>query len=82
MDLRLGPSTPMTYLHRGRQYLVIAMGGGNDAEIVALPLPADGSTALGVADQVFARSTMFAVLCYWRLIENVKTNTDSGEQSA
>jgi len=44
VDVRLGPSTPMTYLHRGRQYIVMATGGGADAEIVALALPASGST--------------------------------------
>jgi quinoprotein glucose dehydrogenase len=44
VDVRLGPSTPMTYLHRGRQYIVMATGGGPDAEIVALVLPASGST--------------------------------------
>ena len=34
----------MTYLHRGRQYIVMATGGGADAEIVALALPVSGST--------------------------------------
>ena len=31
-------ATPMTYLHRGRQYLVVAIGAGDDAELVAFAL--------------------------------------------
>ena len=31
-------ATPMTYLHRGRQYIVVAIGAGDDAELVALAL--------------------------------------------
>ena len=31
---------PMTYLHEGKQYLVVAVGrGGADAELIALALP-------------------------------------------
>jgi quinoprotein glucose dehydrogenase len=37
-QLPLGPSTPMTYLHEGRQYIAMAIGGGAQAEIVALAL--------------------------------------------
>ena len=33
---------PMTYMHEGRQYIVISVGGGGEpAELVALALPAD-----------------------------------------
>ena len=28
-------ATPMTYLHRGRQYIVVAIGSGDDAELIA-----------------------------------------------
>jgi quinoprotein glucose dehydrogenase len=35
VDLDLPPSTPMTYLHQGRQYIAMATGGGARAEIVA-----------------------------------------------
>jgi quinoprotein glucose dehydrogenase len=38
IELPLGPSTPMTYLHEGRQYIAMAAGGGARAEIVALAL--------------------------------------------
>jgi quinoprotein glucose dehydrogenase len=39
-DLPRGPvSSPMTYLHQGRQYLVMAVGAGPEAEIVAYSLP-------------------------------------------
>jgi quinoprotein glucose dehydrogenase len=38
-ELPLGPSTPLTYLHQGRQYIVMAMGGGAQAEVVAFALP-------------------------------------------
>ena len=31
-------ATPMTYLHRGRQYIVVAIGTGDDAELVAFAL--------------------------------------------
>ena len=34
----------MTYMHRGRQYIVVSVGGGGEpAELVALALPRDGS---------------------------------------
>ncbi len=34
---------PMTYLHEGRQFIVISVGGGGEpAELVALALPSDG----------------------------------------
>jgi len=40
MDLPQAPTgTPMTYMSRGRQYIVMATGGMNDAGLVALPLP-------------------------------------------
>jgi quinoprotein glucose dehydrogenase len=38
IELPLGPSTPMTYVHDGRQYIAMAAGGGARAEIVALAL--------------------------------------------
>jgi glucose dehydrogenase len=39
-DLPLGPAaSPMTYFYGGRQYIVVAIGGGLDAELVALALP-------------------------------------------
>jgi predicted glycosyltransferase len=32
----------MTYMHEGRQYIVISVGGGGEAaELVALALPVD-----------------------------------------
>ena len=31
-------ATPMTYLHRGRQYVVVAIGSGDDSELMALAL--------------------------------------------
>ena len=34
----LSAAAPMTYLHDGRQYLVVAVGGGTDSELVALAL--------------------------------------------
>jgi quinoprotein glucose dehydrogenase len=36
----LSAAAPMTYVHRGRQYIVVATGGGLTSEIVALGLPA------------------------------------------
>ena len=34
----------MTYMHEGRQYIVVSVGGGGEpAELVALALPRDGS---------------------------------------
>jgi len=39
-ELPLGPSAvPMTYLYGGRQYIVMTMGGGLDAELIAFALP-------------------------------------------
>ncbi len=38
-ELTLGPSTPMTYLHEGRQFIAMATGGGAQSEIVALTVP-------------------------------------------
>ena len=35
----LGMSTPMTYLHRGKQYIVVATGARENSELVALSLP-------------------------------------------
>ena len=40
-----GPSTPMTYLHEGRQYVVMAVGGGVSSELVAFALPAAAPSA-------------------------------------
>ncbi len=34
-----GAAQPMTYLHAGRQYIAVAVGGAGTAEIVALGLP-------------------------------------------
>jgi quinoprotein glucose dehydrogenase len=31
-------ATPMTYLHRGRQFIVVAIGAGDDAELIAFSL--------------------------------------------
>jgi quinoprotein glucose dehydrogenase len=38
LELPLGPSTPMTYMHEGRQFIAMAAGGGARSEIVALAL--------------------------------------------
>src|SRR3954468_14000265 len=39
-ELPTGPAAaPMTYSYGGRQYIVIAIGGGLDAELIALALP-------------------------------------------
>ena len=38
----LSAAAPMTYMHGGRQYIVMATGGGLTSEIVALALPAAG----------------------------------------
>lgn len=35
----LGAAGPMTYLYKGKQYLVIATGNGPDCELVAYALP-------------------------------------------
>lgn len=32
-------AAPMTYLYGGRQYIVVAVGGGNNAELIAFALP-------------------------------------------
>ena len=32
-------AAPMTYMHGGKQYVVVAMGAGTDSELVALSLP-------------------------------------------
>jgi hypothetical protein len=36
----LSAAAPMTYQHAGRQYIVVATGGGLTSEVVALGLPA------------------------------------------
>jgi quinoprotein glucose dehydrogenase len=39
-ELPVGPAaTPMTYLHQDRQFVVLAVGGGVDASLVAFALP-------------------------------------------
>ena len=39
-ELPLRPAaSPMTYRHRGRQYIVMAVGGTVEAELVAYALP-------------------------------------------
>ena len=35
----LSAAAPMTYMHEGKQYVVVAVGGGEDSELVALSLP-------------------------------------------
>jgi quinoprotein glucose dehydrogenase len=37
-ELPLGPSTPMTYVHEGKQYVAMAIGGGAQSEIIALTI--------------------------------------------
>jgi quinoprotein glucose dehydrogenase len=37
----LGAAAPMTYMHEGKQYVVVAVGGGDTAELVALSLPSE-----------------------------------------
>ena len=32
-------AAPMTYMHRGKQYIVVATGSGPNSELVALSLP-------------------------------------------
>ena len=40
VDAPLRPlAAPMTYMHQGKQYLVVAAGGGLNAELVAYALP-------------------------------------------
>jgi quinoprotein glucose dehydrogenase len=39
LALPLPPSSPMTYLHQGRQYIAMAVGAGPTSEIVAVALP-------------------------------------------
>jgi glucose dehydrogenase len=39
-ELPLGPAgTPMTYSYQNKQYIAVAIGGGNQAEIIAFALP-------------------------------------------
>ena len=39
-DSRPPGGNPMTYLHEGKQYIVVAVGrGGADAELIPLALP-------------------------------------------
>ena len=35
----LSAAAPLTYVHRGKQYVVVAVGGGRTSEVVALSLP-------------------------------------------
>ena len=35
----LGAAAPMTYLHKGKQYIALATGNGPDSELVAYALP-------------------------------------------
>jgi quinoprotein glucose dehydrogenase len=39
----LSAAPPMTYLYRGKQYIVMATGGGEDSALVALSLPGDSA---------------------------------------
>jgi quinoprotein glucose dehydrogenase len=41
-ELDHSPSSPMTYLHGGRQYIAMASGSGSEAEIVAFALDLPG----------------------------------------
>jgi glucose dehydrogenase len=34
---------PMTFLHNGRQYIVVAMGAGANTSLIALTLPKAGA---------------------------------------
>ena len=36
----------MTYMHQGKQYLVVAAGGGLNAELIAFSLPGGRSEVL------------------------------------
>ncbi len=39
-ELPTGPAaTPMTYSYRNKQYIVVAIGGGTQAELIAYALP-------------------------------------------
>ena len=37
-------AVPMTFMHKGRQYIVFAIGSAANTSLVALALPADGKT--------------------------------------
>ena len=39
----------MTFLHQGRQYIVVAMGAGANTSLVALTLPKAGAPGTGGA---------------------------------
>ena len=39
----LSAAAPMTYLHDGKQYIVVAVGSGETAELVALSVPGPGN---------------------------------------
>ena len=39
----LSAAAPMTYLHDGTQYIVVAVGAGESAELVALGVPGRGN---------------------------------------
>ncbi|MEO8719093.1 MAG: hypothetical protein ABI423_12825 [Burkholderiales bacterium] len=38
---------PMTFMHKGKQYIVFATGGGANTSLVALTLPAAGASGSG-----------------------------------
>jgi quinoprotein glucose dehydrogenase len=40
-------AVPMTFLHKGRQYIVFATGNGRNASLVALALPDPDQPAQG-----------------------------------
>ena len=42
-------AVPMTFLHKGRQYVVVAMGAGANTALVALALPRPGAPGTGAA---------------------------------
>jgi quinoprotein glucose dehydrogenase len=42
-------AVPMTFMHKGKQYIVFAMGAGQGTALVALSLPAAGAAGTGAA---------------------------------
>jgi quinoprotein glucose dehydrogenase len=38
-ELPVGPAAPMTYSYGGKQYVVVAAGGGVQSELIAYALP-------------------------------------------
>jgi quinoprotein glucose dehydrogenase len=42
-------AVPMTFLHNGRQYIVVAMGAGANTSLIALTLPKPGAAGAGAS---------------------------------